>query len=222
MERPDLSAVGMTGDLKIDLQFRRLSKRGRIVSQQDRWAPNVSPGESTGKICAPVLANHASTVIIDADKIEDRVAYPNFDAFVSQCSHSEFTHLRDPIQNPGVVVVIPRHEEDTALRAKPAKRSDVGDEVSHITVRQVARHRDQVGGEIVYPTHDALCETPAKNLPDVDVRDLYDPKSIQFKWPTLEFNLYAPVARRTQSRSKRYDPGYCCAARDDRCSDRRN
>jgi hypothetical protein len=212
----------MPGYLKIDIQQRRLSKCGRIVSQQYRGAPNISSSEGFGQVFSPTLANHASTVVIDANEIEDRFAFSNLDAFVAKCSHPKLTRLRDPRNNARVVVVIPCNEEDTALRAKPAKRSNFIGEGSHVTIRQVARHRDQIRGEIIHPTHDVLCKSPAENLPDVDVRDLDDPESIQRSWPALELDLHPLVARRAHARSKRDDSRDRNTARHQRRSDCRN
>src|SRR5664279_4626253 len=69
--RPDLAAVGVSGQLQIDAVLRRFLYLSRLVREQDQRAARVAAGGCRAEILA-VAGPFVRTVIVDACELEAR------------------------------------------------------------------------------------------------------------------------------------------------------
>ena len=123
---PDLSAMGVAGELQIDAKKGGLVDGDGLMGQQHDGARPITPGEGERNVLPrTVLGKPCGSVIGNARQIETRLLGTDGDLLIAQDTQAHPLHLSHPAPSASgrVILVITGDEEDVVAGPEVAERS---------------------------------------------------------------------------------------------------
>lgn len=185
--RPDLAAMRMTRELKINAELTRALEDTGPVREEHERAIGVPTCQCS--LQGLVGVNERAELIVDAREIEPGSAGSDEDSIVPQCTPTELLAAAHPGIRAGVDVVVAGNEVHPVSCRKRSERLDLPADVLDLPIDEIASHCHEVWKKRVHAIGDFFRKAPAMDRADVEVGDLNDPKSIEMRWPAIEVNV---------------------------------
>ncbi len=203
IERPHLSAVGVSGELETDPEGLGVQHRPRLVGQQDQLSAGVAIAEGAPERLLgrePTVMNGGA--VVDPGQIESNGTVVNSHPLVAQHPNAESIELAQPGFRTRKIFMVAGHEKHAVRCPERGQRRDGGRELCDRPVNEIAGDRDEVGRERIGLPDDLLDEGSTDGGTDVEVGELDDSKSVLVGRQPVESNAHPAHLDRFTHRSK--------------------
>src|SRR6185369_7624230 len=188
--RPELAAMGVAGKLQGEAGSFSSACRTRLVSEENARQVGWAAGQCRLRIAGLGRIEGAGRKVGHPGQDEAGTPVGDDDVAVVQATQSdplEFTH---PGRRTGVVLVVAGHHIAAMPAAQAAERRGMGAQVLDAAIDHVAGYGDQIGIELIDAVDDGLDVFALDRGPDMNVAELDDGESGQFRREIGQWDIH--------------------------------